>query len=54
MINLQILERPQPITSSATCLIQNQVKTRAKLSMIWVTQSDGEHQRLVAKWVGQD
>ncbi|MBW4641074.1 MAG: hypothetical protein KME05_23230 [Gloeocapsa sp. UFS-A4-WI-NPMV-4B04] len=51
---MQILEHPQPITSSATSLIQDQVTIRAKLAMIWVSQTDGSRQRLVAKWVRQD
>lgn len=37
-----------------TSLLQNSRTTQAKLSMIWVKESDGICQRLIARWVTQD
>ncbi len=46
--------RPQPVISEKNCLIKNTKTTRYKLSMIWVKESDGSRQRLIARWVTQD
>ncbi len=51
---MQVLEPTQTITLPTTTSTQNQVATRSKLSMVWVTQSDNDRHYLVAKWVKQD
>ena len=53
MINMRALERT-PTIVLPTASIPNQVTTKPKLSMVWVTQSDNGRQYLVAKWVKQD
>lgn len=45
---------PQPVISFDKTLIQNTKKNRPKLSMIWVKESDSNHQRLIARWVTQN
>lgn len=45
---------PQPVRSSQSSVIRNTRTTRPKLAMIWVKESDGNRQRLVARWVTQD
>jgi hypothetical protein len=45
---------PQPVISSESSVIRNTRTNRAKLAMIWVEESDGNRQRLVARWVTQD
>jgi hypothetical protein len=44
----------KPVVSLEFSLTQKTKTTQPKLSIIWVKEFDGEHQRLVARWVTQD
>lgn len=44
---------PQVTTLSKTSPIQRTSTIRPQISMIWVSESDGNRQRLVARWVTQ-
>lgn len=46
--------QPQAVIASETFLPLVTRKNRAKLVMIWVQESDGTRQRLIARWVTQD
>ncbi|MBE9002103.1 hypothetical protein IQ274_28845 [Nostoc sp. LEGE 12447] len=45
------LSKPQLAVLLDTPLNQNTKITQTKLSMIWVSEFDGERNRLIAKWI---
>ena len=55
---MQLLKRssfstslPQLTTLSETSIIQKPSTIQPQISIIWVSESDGSRQRLVARWV---
>ncbi|MBV8883852.1 MAG: hypothetical protein JO235_07610 [Chroococcidiopsidaceae cyanobacterium CP_BM_RX_35] len=44
----------QKVEPSKRAQTQNIKGNRPKLSMIWIKETDGDRQRLVARWVMQD
>lgn len=51
---ISLKSQPHPIILSETYLTKNISISHSKLSIIWLKESDGDRQRLIARWVKQD